>query len=126
MALSATLMVAEKLLLALGLKVTLMVQLAPMASVDVQPLVIVKFEGFVPPSVTVMPVSGAVPEFLSVTGMAVVVVPVCTLPKFTAEVRVAPGVPAMPVPERLTVCTVLTSLSHKVIVPLEAVRVVGV
>jgi hypothetical protein len=63
-----------------GLNVTLTVQVA-FAATELQLFVCVKSAAFVPPTVTPLTVSAAVPELVTVTIIAALVLPTVTLPK---------------------------------------------
>jgi hypothetical protein len=66
-ALSATLRVALRVPVATGLKVTLIVQLAPAATLDPQVLVWVKSPALVPETETLVTLSDALPVLVRVT-----------------------------------------------------------
>src|SRR5438046_2161529 len=104
-ALSLKVRPALRLPAAVGVNVTLMVQLVLAASVEGlmgQLFVWPKSPGFVPPRAMLVIVNGALPVFESVTAWAGLVVLTSWLPKGTDEgVSVAPGEP--PVPVRLAV-----------------------
>ena len=72
---STTERVAVRVPVAVGLKVTLIVQLVPTANVVPQVVVCPKSPGFVPVNDVVTPVSVAVPTFRNVTVCAALVVP---------------------------------------------------
>ena len=99
--LSVTASVAARALVAVGVNVTLIVQLVLTASVEGlrgQLFVWPKSPGFVPPRAMLVIVNGALPVFESVTAWAGLVVLTSWLPKGTDEgVSVAPGEPPMPV-----------------------------
>jgi hypothetical protein len=106
-------MVALRLPVADGVKVALIVQLAPAASVlglSGHWLVGVKSPGLVPVMVTLVMVSGAVPLLVTVTDCDALVVLIVCVPKLRAVVlRVTAG--AIPVPLRATVCGLPLALS---------------
>jgi len=117
-ALSATFTVAAKVVADTGVKFTEMLQLAPTARVDAQPLVRPKSAALAPPSVTLVMLSVAVPEFDRTITCALLVVLMVWLPNATVVgVRTACGVPAIPVPVRVTVCGLEPSLSVRMRVP---------
>ena len=128
LALSVRASVAARALVAVGVNVTLMVQLVLAASVEGlrgQLFVWPKSPGFVPPIAMLVIVNGALPVFESVTAWAGLVVLTCWLPKGTDEgVRVTVG--TVPVPERLTVCGLPVALSLKVRPALRLPAAVGV
>jgi len=102
--LSATESVAEKLAADAGVKVTEIVQELVAASVVPQLFVeIAKSVGFVPPSVTLLIVSGAPPVFESVMFCAVAVVPTGVLTKGTVDGEM-PAIGTVPVPVNVVVC----------------------
>lgn len=79
-----------------GLKVTFTVQVA-LAATELQLFVCAKSAPFVPPTVTPLTVSAAVPELVTVTIIAVLVLPTVTLPKPSVVVLrliAGEGVPA--------------------------------
>jgi hypothetical protein len=117
-ALSATLRDALKLPVDAGVKLTEMLQLDPAASEVPQELVSAKSPGLAPVSVTLVMASAAVPGFESTTTCAPLVVLTAWLPKATVlGFSAACGVPAIPVPLRLTVCGLLGSLSVSLSAP---------
>ena len=80
-----------------GANVTEKEQLAPVAKVPEQPLVNVKFDPLVPPTVTLPMVSGAVPLLVSVTVCAGLLAPGAVPAKVRPVVdSVAPGVSEVP------------------------------
>ena len=81
--LALSVMVKEPLreLPAVGVKVTLRVQLAPTATLEPQLLVSAKSPLFIPVMVTLVMLSVALPVLLSVMGVAELVVPTSWLPK---------------------------------------------
>jgi len=96
--LSATLTEAVRDPVAVGLKATLIVQLLPTATVVPQLLVWLKSPGLPPVSETVTPVNGAVPELVSFTLCAAVVVPIFELPNASETgLKVTPGAPTVTV-----------------------------
>jgi hypothetical protein len=101
LALLATLSDAVRLPVAEGVKVTLMVQLAPTATLDPQLLDCAKSLAFEPAIVMLEMVSITFPELVSVTDCATLAVPTEKLPKerLEGETLIAG---AVPVPERLT------------------------
>ena len=72
---SAILSVAARTPVARGLKVTLMVQLAPAATLVPHVFVCAKSVALVPVNVMATAVKAAVPEFVTVTALAALVVP---------------------------------------------------
>jgi hypothetical protein len=116
-----------KLPVAVGLKVTEILQLAPASSVVPQPLVSANALAPAPVIETAMLVSVAVPGFESSTTWTALVVPLVWLPKDNElGASTACGEPDAPVPLRLTVCGLLESLSVRVSVPVIAPVAVGV
>ncbi len=114
---SVTVSVAVLVPVALGVNVTLMVQLAPTAkdrgSVP-QVFVCAKFDAFEPLSAMLFTVSEAVPELVRVTLRAALVVPVTWLASVTLvgeSVAADPLVVVPPVPVRVTVWVVGLALS---------------
>jgi len=97
--LSAIVSNANTLPAAEGVQVTLIVQLAPAATLDPQLLVCAKSLELAPVSATLPMPKGAPPAFVRVTLLAVLVVPTDWLPKarLPAE-KLAAGDPPMPVP----------------------------
>jgi hypothetical protein len=85
---------------AVGVKVTLMVQSAPAATLVPQVFVWAKSPGSVPVMLTLVILRLTLPTFVSVTVFAALVCPTLTLPKFSP-----PGAncTAVAVPARLTV-----------------------
>jgi hypothetical protein len=112
-ALSATERLALRLPPAVGLKVTLMLQLALAARVPAptgQVVVWLKSPALVPVSPMLLMVRGAVPLLVSVTLWALLLVLTCRLPKLRLEgLKVTAG--AVPVPERPTVWGLPVALS---------------
>jgi hypothetical protein len=93
---------AVRVPLAAGVKVTLMVQLAPAATLDPQELVWANAPAFVPVTLMLEMVKAALPVLLTVTAWAVLVVERDWLPN--ARLRGETLMPAAaPVPDRLTV-----------------------
>jgi hypothetical protein len=110
LALLAILSDAERLPAAEGVKVTLMVQLAPAATLDPQLLDCAKSLAFEP--VMDMPeiVSVTFPELVSVTDCATLAVPMDRLPKPRLDGETLTAA-AVPVPERVTDCGLPLALS---------------
>jgi hypothetical protein len=126
-ALSLTLRTALKAAVDAGVKLTEMLQLDPAASEAPQELVSAKSPGSAPVRVTLAMTRAAVPEFESTTTCAPLVVLTVWLPNATVVgFSAACGVPAIPVPLRLTVCGLLESLSVSVSEPVCAPVAVGV
>lgn len=101
---------------AVGVKVTLIVQLAPAAKVEPQVVVRAKSPAFVPVKEVTIEVRLVVPMLLRVTTWAELVVPATWLPKVRLPgARVTP----VPVPVRATVCGLPEALS---VMESEAVR----
>ena len=121
---SVTLNVVVRLPEAAGVKVTLMVQLAPTARLAPQPLVWAKSPLLVPVIAMLLIVNGALPLFVSVTAWAALVVLTDWFPNPT-EVgdRLAAG--AVPVPVRLAVRGLPVPLSVTVSVALRVPEAVG-
>jgi hypothetical protein len=95
-------MEAVRLPLAEGVKVTLIVQLAPAATLDPQVLVWAKSPTLAPVMVTLETVKAAFPVLLRVTDFAALVALKVWLPKLRLEGETL--IPAAaPVPDRLTV-----------------------
>ena len=109
-ALSLTLTFAARLPVAVGLKVTEIVQVAFTASDAGQSLVCVKSPGFVPVSVTLLMVSGAVPVLRRDDVCAALVEPTICGPK-TRLPGVSVTAEAVPVPLRLMGCGLPDALS---------------
>src|SRR5213593_2962406 len=109
-ALSVTLTFALRLPVAVGLKLTVIVQVALTASDAGQSFVCVKSPGFVPVRAMPLIVSGAVPVFCSVDVCGALVEPIASEPNARlAGVRVT--LEAVPVPVRVTLCGLPTALS---------------
>jgi hypothetical protein len=127
-ALSATETVAAKLAAELGVNVTEIVQDAPAASVAPQVLVSAKSLGFVPPIVMPEMFSTALPVFDSVSGCALVVTPVATLPKLSVvgESVAVGAAAAVPVPWSVIVDGLAFALLATLIEPVCALAAVGV
>ena len=104
---------------ALGVKVAEMVQVALVASDEVQPLVIVKALELVPLRVALLTVRLPPPVLVRVVLMEAAVLPTFVVGK-VMEVfeKVAIGVLDVPAPLRATICCPLEALSLKVKVPL--------
>src|SRR5437773_705930 len=103
---SVTVKVAVRAADAVGVNVTLMVQLELSAGVEggsAQLFDWPKSPGFVPPTAMLLMVSGAVPVFESVTACGALVVPPRGAPPGSDE-GVSVAADAVPVPERLAVC----------------------
>ena len=110
LALSLMLSEAVSLPLAVGVNVTLIVQLAPAASELPQVLVWAKALALAPVIATLVMLNVAVPLFVRVTVEAALLVPTAWLLKETlVGERLTAG--AVPVPERLTVCGLPLALS---------------
>jgi hypothetical protein len=111
-ALSATDSDALRAPVADGVKVTLIMQFAPAATLVPQLLVCAKLVGFVPVREMLVIVKAAVPVFDNVTGLAALVVFVVWFPNAN-EVgeKLTAGVEATPVPVRATVCGLPVALS---------------
>ena len=117
-ALSATLRNALKVVADAGVKLTEILQLNPAASDEPQALVSAKSPGLAPVRLMPVMVREAVPGLESTTTCVLLVVLTAWFPKGTAVgVSTACGVPAMPVPLRLTICGLLGSPSVSVSVP---------
>lgn len=125
LALSVMVSDAARLPLAEGVKVTLMVQLAPAATLAPQVFVWAKSPLLAPVMATPVTVSVAFPELLSVMVCAVLVL----LSSWAAKVRLVGERDAagpVPVPERLTLCGLPEASSVMVSVPVSAPPSVGV
>jgi hypothetical protein len=85
--------------LATGVKVTLMAQLAPAATLVPQLLLCAKSLGFVPASAMLVMLNAAVPELVNVTDRAVLVVPTAWLPKARVAVDSLAEGSSTPVPD---------------------------
>src|SRR5437868_4651428 len=123
--------VALRLPLAVGVKVTLMVQLDPAVSVlglIGQVLVWAKSPGLVPARLMLLMVRSAVPLFLSVTVCAALVVPVFWFPKLRlVGLKLTPGAGALiPLPLRATVWGLPLALSVMLTLALRVPIAVGV
>jgi hypothetical protein len=95
-----------------GVKVRLMVQFAPAASVAPQVCVWEKSVGWVPVNEYPVIVSGELPVFVRVTVLAALAMFSVWLPKASeVGVRVALGAGAVPVPVRAAVCGLPAALS---------------
>lgn len=107
-----------------GENVTLIVQLAPDASVaglSGQLADSAKSAAFVPPTAILLIVSGAVPLLVRVIVCAALVVPTFWLPKLAlAGLSVTPGADVTPVPERGTLCGLPPALSLMLTVAVRA------
>jgi hypothetical protein len=114
-ALSLTEIAAERAPAPVGLKVTEIVQLAPAASVlgaTGHVFVCAKSPAFAPPRPIELIVSAPVPEFVSVTFCAGLVVPINRLPKLRlVGENVTAGDGATPVPLSATACGLPGALS---------------
>jgi len=99
---SATLREALRVPVAAGLKVTLIVQFEPAATLDSQVLVWVKSLALVPETVTLVTLKEALPVLVRITDWAELVLPTERLPKATLEGETLAAA-AVPAPERLTV-----------------------
>ena len=114
-------MVPVRLPAAVGVKVTVIVQLALAAREPGQVLVTEKSPGSAPPELMVVMVRVAFPVFVRVTDWAELVVPrFCDEKLSVPEVRLAAG--PLPVPDNATVCGLLARLSAILI---DAVRTPG-
>ena len=112
MALSATETVAERALAAVGLKVTVIVQVPPAATLDAQVLVCEKSLAFVPAMLTPVTVRTLPPLFVSVTDLAALEVFKGWLPKLSVfDERLTPAGVVVPVPERDTLWGLPEALS---------------
>jgi hypothetical protein len=108
--LSAIETLAVRLLLVVGVNVTLMVHLAPAATLVPQVLVWLKLPLFVPVIVTLVTLSAAVPVLVKVTACAALLVPNNWLPNVSdVGERLTTG--AVPVPVRATVWGLAPPLS---------------
>jgi hypothetical protein len=97
--------VAESLDAAAGLNASVSVHFAAAAKLVPQLFVSVKSAGAAPPRAIEIPVSDALPVFVSVTVFAALAVPVACLPKATlVALRVAIGAAEVPVPPNEIVC----------------------
>jgi len=112
---SVIVMAAERLPVAEGVKVTLIVQLAPAATLNPQVLVWAKLLALVPDTVMLVMLKSAVPVFVSVTVCAALLVPTVSFPKATLEGETLTA-DAVPVPERVTVWGLFEALSVTVTV----------
>jgi hypothetical protein len=132
-ALSAMFNVAARAPAAPGVNSTLIVQLAPAASVPVAlqaapdvPAGTPKSPAFVPVIVNPLKLTAAVLLFVTVTlSGALVVVSACDPNIKLLGVRVNVAVPAVPVPAKVTVCGLPEALSVKVIAPVRVPAAVG-
>src|SRR6202035_3196470 len=115
LALSAIDKLALRLPAAVGEKVALTLQLAPTAIVfglSGQVVPGVKSAGLVPPTVTLLIVSGALPLLVTVTDCDPLLVPTAWLPKARLlALRLTPGTAAAPVPFSATACGLPAALS---------------
>ena len=127
-ALSVMLKVPVRIPEAVGVNVTLMVQLAPATTELPQVLVCAKSPLFVPVTTMLVRLSEALPVFESVTVCAVLVVPTVWLVKVSEEAeRLTTGAEAAaPVPVRLTDCGLPEALSVMLKVPVRIPEAVGV
>jgi hypothetical protein len=124
-ALSAIVRLAVRLPVAVGVKVTLIVQLAPVATLDPQLLACAKSPGFVPATAIEEIVRATLPLLVSVTGCEALGVPTAWLLKVKLLAE-TPATGAVPVPVRLTVCGLPLALSVIVRVPVRVPVAVGV
>jgi hypothetical protein len=100
--------------LAVGLKVTLILQLPPAVTLDPQPLVWAKSPALAPVMAMLVTIKVEAPELLRVIVCAALVVPTAWLAKVrVAGERLAAAPVAAPVPERLTLCGLPAALSVK-------------
>jgi len=124
-ALSVNTNVAVLVPAALGANTTLMVQVAPAATLDKQVFVWLKSTAFVPVMATLAKISGTCPVFVTVTDCVVDALPTRLDPKPTLVVLLdTTGVPAVPV--SATVCGELPALLTMVSVPVLVPAAVGV
>ena len=123
-ALSVKVKLALRAPFAPGVKVTLMVQELPAASVLLplgQVFVCAKSDAFVPLMVILLILNGVVPLLVSVTACAALADPTFWLPKLTlVGLRLTAGAVAAPVPLRATDCGLLFAVSLKTSVALRA------
>jgi hypothetical protein len=118
---------AVRVPVAVGAKVTLMVQLPPAGTEVPQVLVTAKSPGLGPVGAITIPlmVSAALPWLVRVTGCTALIVPKVWLPKFRlVGVRLADG--ALPVPLRFTVWGLPAALSAMLSTAVRAPRAAGV
>jgi hypothetical protein len=125
LALSVTVKVAVRVPPAVGLNVTLMVQLELAASELPQLLDWAKSPLLVPVTAMLEMLSAAPPEFVSVTGWAALAVPTFWLLN-VSEAGESAAVAAAPVPVRLAVCGLFVVLSETANVAVRVPRAVGV
>lgn len=120
-ALSVTFTVAVRLPVAVGAKLTEMVQLAPAPRLAGHVLVWVKSPGLVPLRAMLLIARAVLPVFVRVTPCAALVVPTSCEPKLSLDgARLTAGASGTPLPDRLTLCGLPVALSATCT---EAVRV---
>ena len=107
---------------AAGVKVTLIAQLAPAATVLPQLLVWAKS----PFAVTLVKLSAAPPVLVSATACAALVVPTVWLPKLTLDGDKLTAAGVFPTPVRLTLCGLPLALSVMLSVPVRVPAAAGV
>jgi hypothetical protein len=117
--------VAEKEPAAAGLNATYTVQLAPPASVAPQVFSASKSVGLVPASAIDVSVRVAVPELVSVTGIAAEVVPCVVVGKARLVTLSLTEGAAVPVPVRATFCGDPLAVSVTLSVAVSALAVAG-
>ena len=128
LALSVTVSVALRAPVAVGVKVTLIVQFAPLAKVEGlsgQVLVCPKSPGLVPVKPMLVMVSGTPLVFESVTAVAALEAPTLMFPNDGTGEGERPGSP-VPSPDTAAVCGLLLALSVTVSVALRVPAAVGV
>ena len=126
-ALSAMLIEAVRLPVAVGRKVTLIVQLAAAATELPQVLVCVNSARLVPVTVRPVIVRAALPVLVRVTVRTLLATLICWLPKARlVGDRLTDGAALAPMPVRLTECGLPLALSVTVIVPVRVPVAVGV
>ena len=119
-ALSARVMAAVRVPLAVGVKVTLIVQLTPAATLEPQLLVCAKSLALAPETAMLVTLKDVLPEFVRVIVWAVLVVPTDWLPKSRlVDDRLTTAAALVPVPERVTAWGLPLTLS---VMDSEAVR----
>ena len=123
-ALSVMVTEAARLPVAVGAKVTLMLQLPPATTELPQLLDSLKSPLFAPVTAMLVMVKAAVPVLVRVTGCAELVIPRVWLPKVRlVELRLTVGPP--PVPVRFTLCVLPATLLLLSVMVTAAVRVPG-
>jgi len=126
LALSVSVRLPERLPVAVGVNVTLIRQL-PLAATGAVVLQVVPLAATAksPAAAMLVKLRDTVPLLVTVTALAALVVPTCSLPKLTLVVlRLMPG--AVPVPLKLTVCGLPLALSVSVRLPERLPVAVGV